>query len=103
MFNALKYSQELEQAGFTREEAEVSVKILIEVMNDNFATKADLFATKNELKAEIDRLENRMQSGFSEIKSEMRELEYKLTIKLGVMLSVAVGATATMMKLFQAL
>jgi hypothetical protein len=60
-------------------------------MNENFATKSDL-------KLEIDRLENKMQSGFSEIKSEMRELEYKLTIKLGVMLTVAVGATATVVR-----
>jgi hypothetical protein len=43
-----------------------------------------------------------MQSGFKELKSEMRELDYKLTIKLGAMLTVAVGATATLTKLFQA-
>jgi hypothetical protein len=96
VFNALKYTQELEQAGFSREQAETSVKVLIEVMNDNFATKSDL-------KMEIDSLRNEMHSGFNELKSEMRELEYKLTIKLGVMLTVAVGATATMMKLFQAI
>jgi hypothetical protein len=41
MFNALKYTEELEKAGFTREQAEVSMKLLVETMNENFATKAD--------------------------------------------------------------
>jgi hypothetical protein len=109
VFNALKYTQELE-AGFTRQEAEVSLKILIEVMNDNFATKSDLKieidALRNEMRsgfAEVRSGFNGVKSGFNEIRSEMRELEYKLTIKLGVMLTVAVGATATMMKLFQSI
>jgi hypothetical protein len=107
MFNALKYTQELEQAGFSREQAEASLKILIEVMNENFATKSDL-------KQEIDRLDNKMQFGFNdlradlnevktELKSEMRELDYKLTIKLGVMLTVAVGTAVTMIKIFQSI
>jgi hypothetical protein len=85
MFNALKYTQELEQAGFTREEAEVSVRILIEVMNDNFATKSD------------------MQAGFAAIRADMRELEYKHTIKLGTMmatmLTLAIAVTTAIVKL----
>jgi hypothetical protein len=72
MFNALKYSEELERAGFSRLQAEASVRILIEVMNNNFATKADL-----------------------------KELEYKLIIKLGTMITLAVGVTATLVKLLQ--
>lgn len=42
MFNALKYTEELEKAGFTREQAETSVKLVVETMNENFATKSDL-------------------------------------------------------------
>ena len=96
MFNALKYTQEMERAGFSREQAEVSMKVLIDVMNENFATKSDL---KD--------LELEMKSGFKEtnfrLESVIRELDYKLTIKLGAMLTVAIGATATVVRLMQAL
>jgi hypothetical protein len=42
MLNAIKYTEELEKAGFTHSEAEASVKILVDVMNENFSTKSDL-------------------------------------------------------------
>jgi hypothetical protein len=90
MFNAIKYTQEMEQAGFSRAQADVSLKILIEVMNENFATKSDLFETEARLKAEIKAVE-----------TSVRELDYKLTIKLGLMLTAAVGITATLFKLLQ--
>ena len=42
MFNAIKYTQELEKAGFTRKQAEVSANLLIDTMTDSLATKMDL-------------------------------------------------------------
>ena len=64
--HALKYTQEMEKAGFSREQAEVGVRLLIDVMNENFATKSDL-----------------------------KETEFKL----GTMMTLAIGATATLIKL----
>jgi hypothetical protein len=84
MFNAIWYTQELEKVGFSRGQAELSVRLVIDVMNENFATKADL----KELGLDL--------------RSEMRELEYKLIIKLstilGAMMTFAIGATATIVK-----
>ena len=94
MFNALKYSQELEKAGFSRDQAEASVKLLIEVMNENFSTKSDLKET--ELK-----IESKLESKFNSLEAALRELEYKMTIKLGAMLTLAVGVTATLVKLLK--
>lgn len=91
MFNALKYTQELERAGFSREQAEATVKLFIDVMNETFATKSDFKELELKLDASTFRLE-----------SAIREMDYKLTIKLGAMLTVAIGATATVIKLFQA-
>jgi hypothetical protein len=92
MFNAIKYTQELERAGFTREQAEVSVKLLIDSMNENLATKSDFSALKQELDMKI-------ESTKLELRSEIRELEYKLTIKLGSMMALAIGVTATLVKI----
>lgn len=70
MFNALKYTQELEKAGFTREQAETSVRFVIEVMNETFATKADL-----------------------------KELEFNLTIRLGGLMTALFGIAVALIKI----
>lgn len=67
------------------------MKILIEVMNDNFATQSDL----KELGLAI-------QADIKDLKTDLRELDYKLTIKLGAMVTVAAGATVTAIKLLTA-
>jgi chaperonin cofactor prefoldin len=120
MFNALKYTEELEKAGFSREQAETSVKLLIEVMNENFATKSDLTEAAHKIETRIKDLESttkeldgRMGSQFKEVTSAIqslehkhdssaRELEYKLTIKLGAFLTLAVGTTAAIVKILAA-
>ena len=100
MFNALKYTEELEKAGFTHEQAEVSMKLLIDIMNENFATKSDIekFATKADLKDVEYKLEFKIQS----LESSLKEMEYKLVIKLGTMmgamLTLSLAITATLIK-----
>ena len=42
MFNTLKYAKMLEAAGFSREQAETSIKILVEIMEEKLATKQDI-------------------------------------------------------------
>ncbi len=41
-FNALKYVEELEQAGFTDEQAKAQIRVLQEVVESDLATKRDL-------------------------------------------------------------
>ena len=84
----------MEHAGFSREQAEVSVKILIEVMNENFATKADVNEMVTRLGSRIDKLESTVQSS-------IKELDYRLTIKLGAMITIAMGSTVTLMRLLE--
>ncbi len=77
LFNALKYTQELEKVGFSREQAEKSVSILIEVMENNLATKSDIQI----------------------ILQRINESELKMTIRLGSILVISLGAFTTMLKL----
>lgn len=154
MFNALKYTEELEKAGFTESQAKASLKLIIEVMNESFSTKSDLNATKLELKAdlvqlrselsadiisvrnelsaeiksvrnelgaeiknlrnevfaeinnvrneltsEIKRVEWELGSKIQSLDSNVKQLENRLTIKLGGMMVVTVGLAVTLMKL----
>lgn len=70
MFNTLRYARMLEEAGFSRDQAEISIKILVEIMEDKLATKQDI-----------------------------RELESKLTIRFGTMLAASVALLAAIIKL----
>jgi hypothetical protein len=90
----LRYTEEMEKAGFTRDQAEISVKVLIDVMNENFAAKSDI----RELDLKLDSVAQRLES---KVDSAIRELEYKMTIKLGTMMTLAIGVTATIVKLIQ--
>ena len=88
---------ELKKVGFTADQADTSIKVLIDVMNDNFATKHDIQDVKSEIaltKAEIAFTK-------AELTSKIEALEYKLTIKLGAITTVAIGVTATLLKLIQ--
>jgi hypothetical protein len=112
MFNAIKYTEELKKAGFSPDQADISMKVLIDVMNENFATKSDIHelnakidsavqrldqkidSTAQKLDSKIDSLAQKMESGF-------REMEYKMTLKLGTISTIAIGVTATVLKLIQ--
>ncbi|MBQ4567623.1 MAG: DUF1640 domain-containing protein [Desulfovibrio sp.] len=67
VFNTLEYAKRLESAGFTRQQAEAQANIITEVVDEKMATKSDL-----------------------------RELEYRLTIRFGTMLAAAVAVLAAL-------
>ena len=67
VFNTLEYAKRLEGAGFTRQQAEAQANIMTEIVDEKMATKQDL-----------------------------RELEYRLTIRVGSMLAAAVAVLAAL-------
>lgn len=69
-FDTLAYARRLRAAGFTEQQAEVQAEALAGVVGETLATKQDL-----------------------------RELEYRLTLRLGAMMTVAVGAVAALTRL----
>ncbi len=70
MFNTLKYVKMLEEVGFSPDQAETSIKILVEIMEDKLAYKQDL-----------------------------RDLRNAITIRMGTMLAAAVALLAAIVKL----
>lgn len=88
MFNTLKYAKILEEVGFSREQAETSIKILVEIMDDKLASKQDL----QELKVDL-------QHSISQIDSKLSLVESKLTIKMGTMLAASIAILTTIQKL----
>lgn len=66
----MKYARMLEEVGFSREQAETTVRILLEVMEDKLFTKED-----------------------------GRHLESRLTIRFGTMLTAAIAVVTALVKL----
>ena len=69
-FDTLAYAKKLKSAGFTEQQAEALAAAQVELIDERLATKQDL-----------------------------RELEYRLIIRLGAMLVVAISIVATLVKI----
>ena len=69
-FDTLAYARRLRQAGVSEQQAEVHAEALAAVVDETLATKQDL-----------------------------REFEYRLTLRLGTIVTVAVGSVAALVKL----
>ncbi len=69
-FDTLKYSKKLKAAGVPEKQAEVQAEVMAELIDERLITKHDL-----------------------------KELEYRLTIRLGSMMVVAVAGIAALVKI----
>ena len=93
MFDALGYSHELEEAGFTKKQAEKSVKLLMEILKENLASKTDLKEVKiglqneikevrNDLKEVEIRLQNKMKEVRTSLQTEIKEVKTSLQTEI---------------------
>jgi uncharacterized pyridoxal phosphate-containing UPF0001 family protein len=83
-FDTLKYANTLKRAGVLPEQAEAQALALgnaLEVNMKELATKGDLLLLK------------------SDLESKLIQLEQRMTIRLGGMMVIAIGAVATLVKL----
>lgn len=77
MFNSLKYAKSLEEAGLPRAQAEAPVLLLTEIMETNLATKLDI----------------------RDLEQKIIQSEQRMTIKLGTIVSIAIGVAVTLAKM----
>jgi hypothetical protein len=86
MFNALKYVKILEECGFTTEQATATIKILVEVMNDEFATNNNLKMAELAIRSDMNKMETSIRSDMNKmetsIRAEIRELEVRIQAEL---------------------
>ena len=121
MFNTLKYAKILEEVGFSREQAETSIKILVEIMEDKLASKQDFqdlrlatqqdfqnlkLATqqdfqdlRNELKQTKNDLVHLLTENVTDVRHSILQLESKLTIRMGTMLAGSTAILTAILKL----
>ena len=73
--------KKLKAVGFTEEQAEVFASEQARLIEDKLATKNDLVELENNLRR------------------DMRELEYRIIIKLGSLMAASIAVVATLVKL----
>ena len=123
-FDTLKYSKRLKDAGVPEKQAEVEAEALAEVLEirlRDLATKDDIQTLRDEIKAlderlsgKINALDEKLSGKISALDEKlsgkintleerlgdkMTLLEQRMTIKLGGLMVVSVGAVATLVKL----
>ena len=87
--NPIKVLHRLIDAGFTQKQAEVQVEVLTDYIDNNVASKRDIF----DLKKDITELK-------SELKRDIKELELRLTIRLSSIVGLIVGFFYSLDKFF---
>lgn len=86
-FDTLKYAKRLKEAGFTEQQAEALASAQVDLIEANLATKADI----SELTRAIEALR-------TEFHQNLKDLGYRLTIRLGGMIALAVVTIAALVK-----
>jgi hypothetical protein len=71
MIDAMRYTKDLVESGFTKDQADTSLKVFEEIMNQNFATKKDIQLSELALRSDLKESE-------MHIRSEMKEIEFNL-------------------------
>lgn len=90
-FDTLKAATRLQdEAGFNEKQARVLVATFAKGIGENLATKEDVAALRSEMATKED---------MAVLRGAIRELEQRMTIRLGAMLAVAVGIIVTLDKL----
>ncbi len=94
-FDTLKFANKLKSAGVLPEHAEAEAEALADIFEVNLkevATKEDIKHLEERIDSKFIQLEERIDSKFI-------QLEQRMTIKLGALMVIAVGAVATLVKL----
>src|SRR4051794_14904164 len=81
----------LEEAGFSRIQAEAQLQIIGEIVEGDLATKQDLKIAETGLKQDLKMLETNLEN-------KLQQLEYRMTIKLGTLLVLCFTTMTTLLR-----
>jgi hypothetical protein len=81
-FDPLKYAKKLEEAGFTREQAEVQAETFFGIVNENLVTKRDLKELENQLIQTIKESESKTALELENVRRDIKELENKTALEI---------------------
>ena len=95
-FDSLGYAKRLRDRGVPQEQAEAHAEAARDFIMAELVTKSDL---KTDLLATKQDLQTELRSSVAELRNRIETQALRLAVSLGVMLAVAIGALATILKL----
>jgi hypothetical protein len=98
-FDSLGYAKRLRENGVPQNQAEAHAEAARDFIMAELATKGDLLAVRADLAAVRADLMAVKQELQTELRTSIATLRLQLTVRLGAMLVVAIGALATLLKL----
>ncbi len=87
-FDTLAYAKRLKEVGVPEKQAEVQAEAMVELVEERLATKQDILDLKRATKHDL-----------LDLKRDMKEIEMRITIRLGALMMAAVGTVAALVKL----
>jgi hypothetical protein len=94
-FDSLGYAKKLRDGGVPQDQAEAHAEAARDFIMVELATKADVLALKSDLLA----TEQRLQASLRELDTKIDTQTLRLTVRLGAMQVVLIGALAALLKL----
>jgi len=99
------YTKDLEESGYSFEQANALMRVMEEVMNKNFATKDDLHILRIELKSDMKEMESSIRAEMKELKVDINYLrkdminaQDKIVIRMSGVMIIILGAFVTLQK-----
>ena len=98
-FNPLKLSKEFISAGFNKKQSETLASKLAELVEDNLVTKPYFDMKVKDINTKFREMEKDVNARFKEFEGKMREMEYRIIIKLGALMSILMGIFTAIIKI----
>jgi chromosome segregation ATPase len=109
-FDSLGYAKKLRDGGVPQDQAEAHAEAARDFIMVELATKADLLAAKHELQTELRHTKQELRTTITELQTELHHtkqelqssietLSLRLTVRVGALVVVGLGALATILKL----
>jgi hypothetical protein len=98
-FDSLGYAKRLRESGVPQNQAEAHAEAARDFIMAELATRADLLAVRADLLATEQRLQSAIESTREELLTRIDTQSLRVTVRLGAMLAVGIGALAAILKL----
>jgi hypothetical protein len=98
-FDSLGYAKRLRDGGVPQDQAEVHAETARDFIMAGLATKADVLAVRTDLLATEQRLQTELRHTEQKLQSSIDTQTLRLTVRLGTIVVVGLGALAAILKL----
>jgi prefoldin subunit 5 len=98
-FDSLGYARRLRDQGVPQEQAEAHADAARDFIMAELVTKPDLHVALQAAIAPLERRMDKLETNMEKLEAGIETLSVRLTLRLGAMIVVAIGALATLLKL----